>query len=241
MPVASLVAGTVVRGKTKQVLNQRGIIQSINGNQFMVMWAGATHAQTCTKHAFQLWIDGEELQPRGYARRAVDAEAAAPPPAAEDQGDDNSERGSVIGDDERNEENGLNPEDLADDGGVADAALGQNDEHNNPREAANAEIAAALPPPNIVQPNPVVVEHRQGQRVVQSVLWVEQEVAVSLETDKAVWSRPHKFHWSRNRYTAGVDASSNKTALQYYMLFQKSRSSRHGSGVHEPQLAAAPK
>ncbi len=57
MPAQVLVAGAVVRGKTQKVLNKRGIVESVNGNQFIVRWAGETHAQSCTKHAIQLWID----------------------------------------------------------------------------------------------------------------------------------------------------------------------------------------
>ena len=42
MPAQLLVAGTVVRGKTKAVLNKQGIIESVIGNQFTVKWVGAT-------------------------------------------------------------------------------------------------------------------------------------------------------------------------------------------------------
>lgn len=39
-----------------------------------------------------------------------------------------------------------------------------------------------------------------------------------------MWSRPPKFKWSTNKYTAGVDSNSPKTALHYYMLFQSPQS-----------------
>jgi hypothetical protein len=84
--------------------------------------------------------------------------------------------------------------------------------------------AAAVVPVNIVQPNIVNVVRRQGQRVVETRAWVEQEVSVALETDKAVWSRPPKFKWTLNKYTAGADTDASKTALQYYMLFQSPES-----------------
>jgi hypothetical protein len=220
MAPAVLFAGVIVRGKTKAVLNKRGIIESINGNVFNVKWEGETQAQPCTKNAIQVWVDGQDLAPRVIVRRtgAADAAgAAAAQPAAENREDDHSEQGSVMGDGERNEDNGQEPEDLRDDVVEDGQAVGQNAERIEDDDAQHRPEAQA---PNIVQPNQVIVERRQGARVVESRVWVEQEISISLETDKQVWSRPPKLLWAKNKYTANVDSTSAKTALQYYMLFQ---------------------
>ncbi len=120
MPAAPLVAGCVVRGKTRAVLNKRGIIQSVNGNQYFIVWDGATEPQMCTKHAFQVWVEGQEVQPRGFVRRN---DVRAAPPAAEGSDSGQSERGSVRGDDAGDGDNEELPGDLSDDGGGEAAAV----------------------------------------------------------------------------------------------------------------------
>lgn len=220
MPAAPLVAGSLVRGKTKAVLNKKGIIQSVNGNQYFILWSGTTQPQMCTKHAFQVWVEGEEVQPRGFVRRS---DVAAPPPAPDGSESGQSERGSERGDDAGEGDNAELPGDLSDDGGD-EAAAG---EVRQPEGAVDGQVSEAgaiaaeeQAGVNIVQPNIVRVDRTSGQRVLESRSWLEQEVTIALETERQVWSRPPKLNWNKNRYTAGVEAGSPKTALQYYMLFQ---------------------
>jgi hypothetical protein len=107
------------------VLNLQGIIENINGNQYFITWQGATQAVPCTKHAFQLWVDGDEVQRRNFSRIAAPAAAAMSPVASpnalngqEDEGG-RSEAGSV---DAGTRDNGLDPEDMSDEAGDGDEA-----------------------------------------------------------------------------------------------------------------------
>jgi hypothetical protein len=187
MPAAPLVVGSVVRGKTKAVLNKKGIIQSVNGNHYFIIWSGATQPQMCTKHAFQVWVEGQEVQPRGFVRRS---DVAAPAPAAEGSESGQSERGSVGGDDAGEGDNEELPGDLPDDGG-GEGAVGEVRQPEGAVEGqepqAGADPAEEQAVVNIVQPNIVRVDRRSGQRVLESRSWLEQEVTIALETERQVW------------------------------------------------------
>jgi hypothetical protein len=220
MPQPALVAGAVVRGKTIAYLNKKGIIDSVDGKTYHITWEGSNVLVPCSKHAFDLWKDGDERFPRG--NRGGAAAAGQPVVRNERNNDDNrsvderhSEAGSVAANDRDDAENVVDPEDLEGEEGEGGAVQNQEDQ---------AVVNAAGGVPNIVQPVVVNVERRQGQRVLETRAWVEQEVSVALETDQPVWSRPPKLKWTSNKYTAGVDGSGSKSALQYYMLFQSPES-----------------
>lgn len=217
MPARALVEGDSVRGKTRQVLNKRGTIIEISGRHYFVLWDGLLTPAKVTKHAITLWIEGEELDGRSQRVGLEAGSAAGDGNPAVDNEEVHSEAGSDQVDDIERDNNCLEPEDLEDDAVSADGQGGP-----QPRADGEPAPAAPAPPgvPNIVQPNIVVVERKQGQRVVESRSWLEQEVPVALETDKPVWSRPPKFNWTKNKYTAGADSSGIKSALHYYMLFQ---------------------
>jgi hypothetical protein len=201
-------------------LNKKGIINSVDGKTYHIQWEGSSLLEACVKNAFDLWIDGDVRVPRGNGSGA----AAAAPQAlqrreeliASDE-DAHSESGSVPDNDS---ENGIDPGDLDDDGDG---------------QPVSESISAAVQPvvlvenvanaaPNVVQPVLVTVERKQGQRVVETRIWKETEIAVALETGEQVWSRPPKLLWSKNKYTSQVNINETKTALQYYMLFQSPES-----------------
>ncbi len=227
MPARALVVGDSVRGKTRQVLNKHGIIQLIEGRYYFVLWDRLLTPAKLTKHAITLWIEGEDIELRSQtgARHGGAADHAGNrlQDASDDEGHQ-SEVGSVGADDHRDDENATEPGDLDDDG-----------EGERVDENVDGRGSAALQPappvegvandvPNVVQPVFVAVERKQGQRVVETRIWKETEIAVALETDAQVWSRPPKLLWSKNKYTSQVETNGMKTALQYYMLFQSPES-----------------
>ncbi len=67
--------GDSVRGKTRQVLNKRGIVRQLDGRFYLVQWDGHATPSKVTKHAIDLWIDGDERAPR-ESRGNVDGVAA---------------------------------------------------------------------------------------------------------------------------------------------------------------------
>lgn len=121
-------------------------------------------AVACSKHAFDLWVDGDERVLRGSGGGGA-ARVVLPQQNLDEMsasGGERSEQGSVAAHDHENYDNDVEQGDLVDD--VMDAVVVD----GAAAPPAGAPQNAADVPVNIVMPNIVNVERRQGQRVLET-------------------------------------------------------------------------